>query len=66
MSEYKEFLEEKNKVDHYFDEGYEILHIKETLSGMFIEFTSPKEKSATLLLTTAEARKYIATILLYA
>ena len=66
MYEYKEFLEGNSKVDHYFDEGYEILHIKETLSGMFIEFTSPKEKSATLLLTTAEARKYIATILLYA
>ncbi len=42
MSEYLEFVEEKNKIERYFEEGYEIHSITENFSGTLIEFTSPK------------------------
>lgn len=68
MSEYKEFQAEKSKIDGYFEEGYEISIITEDLSGMHIEFVSPisaDRDKVQLLLTTPEARKYIATRLIY-
>ena len=68
MSEYHQFIEEKEKVDFYFNEGYEVYSIIENLSGMLVEFSTTKfagEKRIQVLLTTAEARKYIATRLLH-
>ncbi|MFY3790629.1 hypothetical protein ACOQFO_02755 [Ureibacillus sp. MALMAid1270] len=68
MSEYMEFQAEKRKIDSYFEDGYEISIITEDLSGMHIEFASPftaDREKVKLLLTTPEARKYIATRLLY-
>ena len=58
MSEYQQFLEEKEKVDLYFNAGYEVYSIIESLSGMLVEFASTKiagEKRIQVLLTTAEA-----------
>lgn len=69
MSEYKEFLNEKNKLDELFDEGYIVKNINENLSGMYIEFSSPEsvaKETVMILLMTTEARKYISTKLFYA
>nr|WP_106783061.1 hypothetical protein [Lysinibacillus timonensis] len=68
MSEFLEFKEEKNKIDRYFAEGYEVNSITENLSGTLIEFASSKldgKDTIQLLLITPEARKYIATRLIY-
>ena len=67
MSEYEQFLKEKEKIDHYFEQGFEIYSVIENLSGTLIEFASSKDNGSErveVLLTTAEARKYIATRLL--
>lgn len=68
MSEYQEFLEEKKKIDHYFNKGFKVHNLYENLSGMFIEFTlsdeSLDQERIQLHLVTAEARKYISTLLM--
>ncbi|MER1998553.1 MAG: hypothetical protein ABS882_02170 [Lysinibacillus sp.] len=66
MSEYKEYIEEKQMLERYFELGYKVTAINENLSGMYIEFSSPESIQQTILLTTAEARKLIATKLFYA
>lgn len=63
MSEYNIFLEEKNKIDHFFDQGYQLQSLFENLSGMFVEF-SLNEENIQLQLVTPEGRKYIATKLM--
>lgn len=68
MSEYQEFIEEKDKINRYFKEGYEMHSITENLSGTLVEFAPPKfngKDMVQLLLVTPEARKYIVTILMY-
>ena len=69
MSEYQQFLDEKNLVNQYIEAGYEISSVKENLSGMFVELIASntvEKNSITVLLTTADARKYVATKMLYA
>ncbi len=63
MSEYTMFLEEKNKIDYFFDQGYKMQSLYENLSGTFIEF-SLNEENVQLQLVTPEGRKYIATKLM--
>ena len=69
MSEYETFMEEKNKIDSYFDKGYQVISIFENLSGTFVDFVTGEDASerevVQLQLLTAEARKYIATKLLF-
>lgn len=67
MSEYQQFLHEKQLVDQYMQAGYKIVNIKENLSGMFVELnvTNSEENNIMLLITTAEARKYVSTKLAY-
>lgn len=66
MSSYKEFLEEKAKIDGMLEKGYEITRIIENLSGAFVEFTNPKnsEDKVELQILTADARKYFSTIII--
>lgn len=63
MSEYSIFLEEKNKIDNFFDRGYKIQSLFENLSGTFVEF-SLNEENVQLQLVTPEGRKYIGTKLM--
>lgn len=63
MSEYNNFLEEKNKIDHFFDQGYQMQSLFENLSGTFVEF-SLNEENVQLQLVTPEGRKYIASKLI--
>ena len=62
MSDYKGFIKEKNRVDTLIQDGYRIIAVKETLEGDFVEFERHLEREE-LQLLTAEARKYIGTII---
>ncbi|WP_421384762.1 hypothetical protein ACOJQI_08340 [Bacillus salacetis] len=65
MSEYQEFLSERDKIDYLIQQGYRIEKISENLSGAFVLFSNAKEKkSTTLHVKTANARKYFSNILI--
>ena len=70
MSEYKLFLEEKSKIDDYFDKGFQIISIFENMSGTFVDFIGyqdPNQREVVQIqLLTAEARKYITSKLIVA
>jgi len=63
MSSSKEYELEKEKIDSYVNNGYEISKVTESLDGEFVEFEqseNPKDKQK-LVLYTADGRKYLAT-----
>ncbi|GAE26121.1 hypothetical protein JCM9140_2150 [Halalkalibacter wakoensis JCM 9140] len=65
MSDYQQFIDEKEKIDLLFERGYEIKRVIENLSGAFVDFSqviSGKENDFIQLhIKTAEARKYFVT-----
>lgn len=65
MSDYKRFIKEKEKIEALIQDGYRIMAVKETLEGDVVEFKRHLEEKE-LHLSTAEARKYIGTILVEA
>ncbi|MCM3587553.1 hypothetical protein M3182_17595 [Mesobacillus maritimus] len=67
MSAYKEFLEEKQKIDELIDNGYEITCVRENLSGAFVEFTNTQnlEDKVELHILTADARKHFSNIIIH-
>lgn len=65
MSEYQEFLSERDKIDYLIQEGYKIEKVSENLSGAFVLFSNAAEKkSMTLHVKTANARKYFSNLLI--
>ncbi|MEK3887340.1 hypothetical protein [Bacillus sp. FSL K6-3431] len=69
MSEYQEFLQERDRIDFLLQEGYVIKNIIENLSGAFVEFEKSinpnnKHKNEILHISTAEGRKYFAVYLI--
>ncbi len=63
MSDYKLFLQERNKIDSLIEQGYKIKAVIENLNGAYVEFErhADSEQDATyetLHITTADARKY--------
>ncbi|WP_404331819.1 hypothetical protein [Mesobacillus maritimus] len=66
MSSYKEFLEEKEKIDRLLQKDYEITRVRENLSGAFVEFTNSKnpDEKVELQFLTADARKYFSSIII--
>lgn len=68
MSEYKEFLLEKDKIDNLFDQGFHITRVVENLNGAIVDFEKKTEKGENemkqLHIKMAEARKYFATHLI--
>lgn len=70
MSSYKEFLEEKEKIDELYKNGYTITNVRENLSGAFLTFErskldlKDKGKRIELQILTAEARKYFSNLLI--
>ena len=69
MSEYQEFLQERDRIDILLQKGFKIKHIMENLSGAFVEFEKKKNHNGesdneTLHITTPEARKYFSVILI--
>ncbi|MGP7818184.1 hypothetical protein [Niallia sp. 01092] len=67
MSAYKEFLEEKEKLDKLVSEGYRISGINENLSGAFLKFERLDSKGTEkkeISIFTADARKHFSAILI--
>ncbi|MBO9128782.1 hypothetical protein [Bacillus sp. 165] len=70
MSEYKEFIIERSKMDVLIQKGYRIKRVTEHLNGASIEFelTHPKsseqKRNEVLHIQTAEGRKYFSSLIL--
>ncbi|MCM3002385.1 hypothetical protein [Priestia koreensis] len=65
MSEYNEFLAERDKIDVYLQKGYKIKTVTENLSGAFVTFVSHDQTEEEVLhVLTADGRKYFSTFLL--
>ncbi|GGA14117.1 hypothetical protein GCM10008018_68800 [Paenibacillus marchantiophytorum] len=64
MSDYEQFQSEKQKLDDFISQQFRIVHVKEDLSGAWLDMQHPGGETATLHLTTANARKYVAVILI--
>lgn len=67
MSEYKQFIIEKNKIDSLIEQGFQFSHVMEGLDGTFIDFykldRTGKKIIRRLHLQMAESRKYMASLL---
>ncbi|MBM7691283.1 hypothetical protein JOC77_000688 [Peribacillus deserti] len=65
MSEYKEFLTEKEQIDDLIRSGYRIQSVIENLDGAFVNFTHKDQGHCkSLHIGTANARKYFSSILM--
>lgn len=64
MSAYEQYAEEKRKIDAYLKQQYVITGVREGLSGDWLELKHPGGDQATMLVETADARKYFANMLL--
>lgn len=65
MSEYKQFVAEKDKIDFLVEKGFQIQVIIENLNGAFVDFIHPREGTKeTLHIETAIGRKYFSSILI--
>ena len=68
MSEYLQFLNERDQIDLLMQKGYRMKRVTETLNGDLVEFEScenqEENKRETLLITTPNARKYFSVKLL--
>ncbi|MGP7818022.1 hypothetical protein [Niallia sp. 01092] len=63
MSEYQQFLQERDQIDFLLQQGYRIKSVVENLNGTVVEFENNKvaeeeSRIETLYLGTANARKY--------
>lgn len=65
MSAYAEYAKEQQEIDGLLFKGYTIASIQEDLDGARIKFVrgEPAKSSIDLLLLTADARKYVTTIM---
>lgn len=65
MSAFAEFAKEQQEVDGLLFKGYTIAGILEDLDGARIKFVraEPAKSAVELLLLTADARKYVTTLI---
>ncbi|KAA9008389.1 hypothetical protein F4V43_01160 [Paenibacillus spiritus] len=68
MSAYDDYAREKEAVDEQVSTGYAIAGIAEDLDGAVVRFVrgEPAPAAAELRLLTADARKYVTTLLVAA
>ncbi|WP_423410516.1 hypothetical protein AABM38_11555 [Heyndrickxia sp. MSNUG] len=64
MSEYQEFLQERDRLDFMVQKGYRIKNVVENLSGAFVEFENSEGEHETLQVLTPDARKYFSVLLM--
>ncbi|MFD1736499.1 hypothetical protein ACFSCX_07965 [Bacillus salitolerans] len=67
MSDYQQFLAERDKIDFLLQKGFRIKSVTENLSGAFVEFEKASEEETeiqVLHVLTAEARKYFSVVLM--
>jgi hypothetical protein len=61
VSDYQLFLQERDRIDFFFQKGFVIKNVTESLSGSFVDFVneqSEERETVTLHVATAEGRKY--------
>jgi hypothetical protein len=64
LSEYQDFLQERDRLDFMVQQGYRIKNIVENLSGAFVQFENAEGENETLQILTPDARKYFSVLLL--
>jgi transcription antitermination factor NusA-like protein len=67
MSEYQQYLQERDKIDFFTQKGFTIQRVTETLNGSFVDFVneqSEEKETVTLHVATAEGRKYFSVMIL--
>ncbi|MGM9928482.1 MAG: hypothetical protein ACI35P_11090 [Bacillus sp. (in: firmicutes)] len=65
MSEYTQYLSERNDIDGLLQKGYVICSVKEDLNGSVVEFINKETKlKEVLIIKNANARKYFSSMLL--
>lgn len=64
MSEYEQFMREKQKLDNFVSQKFKIVGVKEDLNGALLDLEHPGGETASLHLETANARKYVAALLI--
>ena len=65
MSDYQQFLDERDKIDFLIQKGYQISGVNEHLNGATVEFVHPNGNITEILkIGTANARKYFTSLLL--
>ncbi len=65
MSAFAQYEQEKQRIDAILIQGYQIAAIQENLDGALLHFTkpSPMKDRTELQILTADARKYVTTLL---
>lgn len=65
MSAFVEFAREQQQIDDLLFKGYMITSIHEDLDGAHVKFirAEPAKSAVELLLLTADARKYVTTLI---
>jgi hypothetical protein len=65
MSDYQQYLTEREKIDFLIQKGCRISAVREHLNGDSVDFIHPNGNvTETLLIGTANARKYFSYILM--
>lgn len=66
MSDFKQYCDEKGKIDELVEKGYVISKVEETLSGAFVQFSRGENAAEIeeLHILTADARKYFSNLLI--
>ncbi|MFC5448447.1 hypothetical protein [Paenibacillus aestuarii] len=64
MSEYEQYLKEKQQLEVLVALLYKITSVKENLSGAYVHLENAQGETAILHLETANARKYLGTVLI--
>ncbi|WP_223702817.1 hypothetical protein [Sutcliffiella deserti] len=68
MSDFQQFLAERDKIDFFLNKGFRIKNVEENLEGAFLilENSTNKEKpqEETLHIKHADSRKYFASLLI--
>jgi hypothetical protein len=65
MSEYQQFLAERDRIDFLIQKGYRISGVREHLNGATVDFVHPNGNVIeTLQIGNANARKYFSSLLI--
>lgn len=67
MSEYQQYLQERNSIDLLLNKGYRITRVMEDLSGATLELAkmeNGERKTEVLQILTANGRRYFSVLLL--
>jgi len=65
MSDYQQFLAERDKIDYFIQKGCRISGVREHLNGASVDFLHPNGNvTETLLIGTANGRKYFSSLLI--